>query len=67
MKRYLGIKEVEAKPCTLDEFITITGVDPYKGRDSINHTPDDEGYMVKYSDNYVSWSPKDVFEASYYQ
>jgi hypothetical protein len=24
-----------------------------------------EGYAVKYSDGYVSWSPKEVFEASY--
>lgn len=66
MKKYLGIKTVEAEPCTLDKFITNTGVDPYKGRESINHTPDDEGYMVKYSDNYVSQSPKDTFEASYH-
>ena len=24
-----------------------------------------QGYAVKYSDNYVSWSPKDVFEKAY--
>ena len=24
-----------------------------------------EGYAVKYSDNYISWSPKDVFDAAY--
>ena len=24
------------------------------------------GYAVKYSDDYTSWSPKDVFEKSYY-
>lgn len=24
-----------------------------------------EGYAVKYSDGYTSWSPKDVFEAAY--
>lgn len=24
-----------------------------------------EGYKVVYSDNYVSWSPKDVFETAY--
>ncbi len=25
----------------------------------------DEGYAVKYADGYTSWSPKDVFEATY--
>ena len=24
-----------------------------------------EGYIVKYSDNYISWSPKEVFDAAY--
>lgn len=24
-----------------------------------------DGYAVKYSDGYISWSPKDVFEAAY--
>lgn len=25
----------------------------------------EDGYAVKYSDGYISWSPKDVFEAAY--
>jgi hypothetical protein len=25
-----------------------------------------DGYAIKYPDGYVSWSPKDVFEASYF-
>ena len=34
--------------------------------------PDDEdpnldGYLVKYSDEYISWSPKEVFERAYLQ
>lgn len=67
MKQYRGVKTVKAEPCTLDEFINSTGIDPYKGRDSkSHHTPDDEGYKVMYTDDYVSWSPKDVFEASYH-
>jgi hypothetical protein len=24
-----------------------------------------EGYAVKYADGYISWSPKDIFEAAY--
>lgn len=27
---------------------------------------DKEGYKVQYSDNYISWSPKDVFEKAYF-
>jgi hypothetical protein len=26
---------------------------------------DQEGYVVKYPDGYISWSPKDVFEKAY--
>lgn len=26
---------------------------------------DGSGYLVKYEDGYLSWSPKDVFEAGY--
>lgn len=25
------------------------------------------GYAVRYSDDYISWSPKDIFESAYYQ
>lgn len=26
---------------------------------------DQEGYIVKYPDGYISWSPKEVFEEAY--
>lgn len=29
------------------------------------HEDGREGYAVKYGDGYISWSPKDVFEAAY--
>lgn len=32
---------------------------------SRNENPADEGYLVKYSDNYESWSPKNVFDEAY--
>ena len=56
MKKYLGIKLVEAEP----EYKPglrhegDTGI-PLKG----------EGYKVVYEDGYESWSPKDVFEKAY--
>lgn len=31
-----------------------------------DENPNDEGYMVKYADDYVSWSPKETFEKSYH-
>ena len=30
-----------------------------------NENPADEGYLVEYSDGYISWSPKKQFEEAY--
>lgn len=30
-----------------------------------NENPNDEGYKVKYSDDYISWSPAEAFEDAY--
>ncbi len=30
-----------------------------------NENPEDTGYLVKYPDGYVSWSPKHIFDAAY--
>lgn len=30
-----------------------------------NENPNDEGYLVKYSDDYESWSPKSAFDSAY--
>ena len=56
MKKYLGIKLVEAEPEYKPglRHESDTGV-PLKG----------EGYKVVYEDGYESWSPKDVFEKAY--
>jgi hypothetical protein len=60
MKRYIGVKLLSAKPMTHGE-----AVDDHKipQGESIDH--DEEGYLVKYTDDYYSWSPKDVFESAY--
>jgi len=52
MKRYIGVKLIEAEP-QIKNFSTSDGG---YGR---------EGYKVIYPDGYVSWSPKDVFEEAY--
>lgn len=60
MEKYAGTKIVEAEPMTRGDYHTYRGWTIPE-----NENPDDEGYLVKYNDNYISWSPKDTFEASY--
>ena len=66
---YVGIKLVKAKPMTLGEFKEHTSL-------TVNsNLPDEaEGFLVEYSrsepnsplyTNYVSWSPKGVFDEAY--
>lgn len=60
MKKYIGCKLVEAKPMTRGAYNEFRGwtLPP-------DENPSDEGYLVRYSDEYVSWSPKQVFDAAY--
>lgn len=60
--KYIGTKLIKAKPMTRGEY------NSYRGwKIPENENPEDDGYMVVYvdSDDYVSWSPKDVFERAY--
>lgn len=60
MKHYIGIKEIDAKPMTRGEY------NKYRGwQIPADENPDDEGYLVKYSDSYESWSPKEAFDEAY--
>lgn len=62
MRKYIGTKLIEAKPMTRGEY------NQYRGwKIPENENPEDEGYLVRYSDSYVSWSPKEVFDAAYLQ
>lgn len=60
MNFYIGCKRVKAKLMTRGEFCEITNK-MFAPLDN----PNDEGYMVEYSDGCVSWSPKDVFKDAY--
>lgn len=60
MKKYVGIKMLEAEVMTLGEYNKYRGWDIPKNED-----PDKEGYLVKYPDGYLSWSPKEQFEKAY--
>lgn len=67
MKTFIGTKVIEAKPATMLEATaakmgtTIDGAKQFCKPEDI----DKEGYIVRYPDDYVSWSPKDVFEEAY--
>lgn len=60
LKNYIGTKQIQATPMTRGEY------NKYRGWEiPANENPADEGYLVKYSDGYESWSPKKQFEEAY--
>jgi hypothetical protein len=61
MNRYIGTKLIEATPMSLEETKRKLQRDIKPADDNYNG----EGYLVKYEDGYLSWSPKEVFEKVY--
>ena len=60
MKKYIGTKVICAEPMNRGDY------NKYRGWTiPADENPAYEGYLVKYSDDYVSWSPKDVFDRAY--
>lgn len=80
MKDFIGVKHVKAKPMTRGEYDSLWAIplgSPITPKTA--QTPQDpnlEGYLVEYQDggkpnhkdfdNYISWSPKEVFEKAYF-
>lgn len=62
MEKYIGTKEISATQMTFGDynFTNYTGRGIHDNKD-----PERDGYLVKYSDGYESWSPKEVFEGAY--
>lgn len=61
MQKYIGTKQIEAKPMTRNDY------NDYRGWTvPADENPNEEGYLVKYEDGYVSLSPKETFEKSYH-
>ena len=65
MLRYIGTKVINAMPMTLGQYNELR---------QCSDDSETEGYLVEYPDSkpnvpgfkgYISWSPKDVFEAAY--
>ena len=69
-KRYVGVKVIYATPMSRRDYLELRGWELPKDEHG-----DDEGYLVEYADQkatnvpgftgYVSWSPKEVFDAAY--
>ena len=60
MKQYIGTKIIKAKEMTRGEYNTFRG-----WKNPQDENPADEGFIVEYSDGYISWSPKKQFEEAY--
>ena len=70
MKKYIGVKQIKAKPMTRGEYNEYRGWELPSDEDG-----GDEGLLVEYIDGgksnhpdhegYISWSPKSVFEQAY--
>lgn len=59
MEKYIGVKMIEAR------HMDLWGAEEYLQRKVKTSSQNMEGYLVKYEDGYISWSPKDVFEKAY--
>jgi len=70
MKRYIGVKDILGREMNRKEY------NDYRGWEvPSDENPNDEGYLVEYLNspnsnhpnhkNYISWSPRDVFEEAY--
>ncbi len=62
MKKYIEIKQIEAKPMNLGEYNKYRGWTIPEDEDPLR-----EGYLVKYSSDYESWSPIEAFEEACYE
>lgn len=60
MQKYIGTKQIEARPMTRGDYNIYRGWQIPADED-----PADEGYLVRHSDVYESWSPKAQFEEAY--
>lgn len=60
MKRYIGVKIIEARPMNRGDYNTYRGWSIPADED-----PSDAGYLVKYTDDYESWCPKKTFDEAH--
>lgn len=59
-KTYEGVERVRARPMNRGEYIAFRG-----WQLPADENPADDGYLVECMGDFISWSPKDVFERAY--
>lgn len=59
--KYAGTKIIKAEPMSLGNYNNFKG-----WKIPADEDPNKEGYLIEYSNDYISWSPKEVFDAAYY-
>jgi hypothetical protein len=69
MNKYIGVKLVEAAEASFEEA-QLLKLGACKTLEEVREKFGDvasekSGYVVRYPDGYISWSPKDVFEKAY--
>ena len=64
MEKYIGVKIINAMPMIKSEAYG-EGLVRQDGRITTSEGEEIDGYKVIYEDNYVSWSPKEIFELAY--
>lgn len=60
MKKYIGVKIIEAEPINLGDYNNFRGWTIPENEDPLK-----DGYKVVYPDSYISWSPKEIFDEAY--
>ncbi len=65
MEKYIGTKIILAESMEAHVFVLREKRDIKSGADVNTDGHSQNGYMVKYEDGYVSWSPKETFERAY--
>lgn len=68
MKQYIGTKIIQAEPAfrvSAGDFKNVIHPKTYAIPEDRTGQTWEDGYKVVYSDGYVSWSPKEVFEEAY--
>lgn len=60
MDKFIGTKLLEAQPMTRGAYNESRG-----WTIPADENPSDPGHMVKYSDGYISWTPKKQFDEAY--
>ncbi len=60
VKSYIGLKQIDAVPMNRGAYVKFRN-----WALPVDEDPKDKGFMVRYPDGYISWSPQEQFEKAY--